>query len=63
MSHLETAPHIHIMILLCTQWEGYSNSDLVPNTGQDIEQLELGYNAGGNENLVVSLKKKKRHFL
>ena len=39
--HLQTAPHIHIMILLCTQWEVYSNNDLVPNTGQDIEQLEL----------------------
>ena len=57
--HLQTA-HIHIMILLCTQWEVYSNNDFVPNTGQDIEQLELGYSAGGNANLVISLKKKKK---
>ena len=61
--HLQTAPHIHIMILLCTQWEVYSNNDLVPNTGQDIEQLEFGYSAGGNTNLVISLKKKKSTFL
>jgi hypothetical protein len=51
------------MILLCTQWEVYSNNDLVPNTGQDIEQLGFGYSAGGNANLVISLKKRNGHFL
>ena len=61
--HFQTAPHIHIMILLCTHWEVYSNNDLVPNTVQDIEQLELGYTAGGNVNLVISLRKRNGHFL
>lgn len=41
ISRLENATYIHIMIPLCTQWEGYNNNDLVPNTSQDIEQLEL----------------------
>lgn len=56
ISRLENATYIHIMIPLCTQWEGYNNNDLVPNTSQGIEQLELWHSAGGNANFVVSLE-------